>query len=95
MPTPSQTAKTTIELNLTPEQKNTLEKAAAITGLSLTDYVIHQALSAGMEQIASYGKMVLADRDREIFMAALDNPPEQNEALKSAIKDHQEKYGKW
>ena len=95
MPTPSQTAKTTIELNLTPEQKDTLEKAAAITGLSLTDYVIHQALSAGMEHITAYGKMILNDRDREIFMAALDNPPEPNDALKLAIKEHQEKYGNW
>ena len=95
MPTPSQTAKNTIELNLTYEQKDTLEKAAAIAGLSLTDYVIHQALIAGMEHIASYGKMVLNERDREIFMAALDNPPEPNEALKAAIKEHQAKYGNW
>ena len=29
------------------------------------------------------------------MVSALENPPEANEALKAAIKEHQEKYGKW
>ncbi|MGK7902386.1 MAG: DUF1778 domain-containing protein [Hormoscilla sp.] len=87
--------KTKIELEISSERKEMLEKAAAMTELSLNDYVVHYALVAAMEHIASHGKMVLADRDREVFMAALENPPEPNEALKAAIEKHQEKYGKW
>nr|WP_202895932.1 DUF1778 domain-containing protein [Iningainema tapete] len=64
-----------------------------MTGLSLNDYVIHQALSAAMEHIASYGKMVLSDHDQDIFNAALENPPEPNEALKAAFKEYQQEYG--
>ncbi len=40
-------------------------------------------------------KIVLSDRDWEIVTSALENPPEPNEALKAAIKEHQKKYGKW
>ncbi|MEC4986612.1 MAG: DUF1778 domain-containing protein, partial [Oscillatoria sp. PMC 1076.18] len=67
----------------------------AMTGLSLHDYIIHQALNSAIEDIANYDRMVLSDRDRDIFMEALENPPKANEALKAAIKEHQEKYGKW
>jgi uncharacterized protein (DUF1778 family) len=40
-------------------------------------------------------QIVLSERDWEIFASAIENPPEPNEALKAAIKEHQEKYGKW
>lgn len=40
-------------------------------------------------------KIVLSERDWNIMVSALENPPEANEALKAAIKEHQEKYGKW
>ena len=91
----AKTKKTKIELEISEERKETLEKAAAMTELSLNDYVVHYALVAAMEHIASHGKMALANSDREVFMAALENPPEPNEALKAAIKQHQEKYGEW
>ncbi|MBW4510188.1 MAG: DUF1778 domain-containing protein [Scytonematopsis contorta HA4267-MV1] len=91
---PSPNPETTLELKISKEHKERLEKAAAITGLSLNNYVIHQALNAAIEHIESYGKMVLSERDSEIFLAALENPPLPNEALKAAIKEHCEEYGK-
>lgn len=95
MSTPANTKETSITLSVSQEHKEKLEKAAAITGLSLKDYVIHQALIAAMEHIACNNSMILSDRDRDLFIAALENPPEPNEALRGAIKEHQEKYGKW
>ncbi|BAZ17567.1 hypothetical protein NIES4071_94470 [Calothrix sp. NIES-4071] len=86
---------TIIEVKISQINKEKLEKAAAITGLNLSDYVMHQALSAAMQHIESYGKMVLSERDSQIFLAALENPPEANEALRKAIKEHQEEYGEW
>lgn len=85
---------TTIELKISLINKEKLEKAAAITGLNLSDYVIHQALVAAIEHIDTYGKMVLSTRDSEIFLAALENPPEPPEALRAAVKEHLEEYGK-
>ncbi|RUT07964.1 hypothetical protein DSM106972_022240 [Dulcicalothrix desertica PCC 7102] len=40
-------------------------------------------------------KIVLSERDWDIMVSALENPPEAPEALKVAIKEHQDKYGKW
>ena len=85
---------TTIELKISLINKEKLEKAAAITGLDLSDYVIHQALIAALEHIETYGKMILSERDSEIFLAALENPPSPPEALKAAVKEHLEEYGK-
>jgi uncharacterized protein (DUF1778 family) len=92
---PSSNAKeTTIELKLSQENKERLQKAAAMTGLSLTDYVIYQALNAAINHMEIYGKVVLSERDSEIFLAAMENPPLANEELKAAIKEHIEEYGK-
>jgi hypothetical protein len=30
----------------------------------------------------------LSDRDRDLFLSLLDNPPEPNEALKNAMRKH-------
>jgi hypothetical protein len=35
----------------------------------------------------------LSDRDRDIFLALLDNPPEPNEALREAVKEYDRQHG--
>ena len=93
MSAPSHFPETRLTFTLSPEHKDCLERAAAITGLSLADYVIHQALNAAMEHIAQHDRMVLSNQDRDIYLAALEHPPEPNEALKLAVREHQEQYG--
>ena len=77
---------TSVTLNLSVEHQQTLEKAAAITGLSLHDYVLHQAMHAAIAHIASYSKMAISDREQELLMASLENSPSLNEAWEEAIK---------
>ncbi len=36
---------------------------------------------------------VLSDRDRDFFLAMLDNPPPPNEALKKLMRGHKESHG--
>ena len=85
------TQTTKIEINLTQAQKETLEKAASIRCLSLSDYLLEAALNLAEEQPLQPESIILSERDWEIVTAALENPPEPNEALKAAIKKHQEK----
>jgi uncharacterized protein (DUF1778 family) len=82
---------TSITLKLTIEQKEKLSLAAAMRCLSLSEYLLELALNAATEEIPEPEKIVLKERDWEIFREAVENPPEPNEALKAAIKDHQEK----
>jgi len=91
MSTSANSNETIVTLNLSPEHQQTLEKAATITGLSLHDYVLHQALQAAIAQIASYSQMAIYDREKELLMAALENSPSLNEVWKEAIKGSQEK----
>lgn len=96
MSTSIENAQTTkIEINLTQAQKETLEKAAAIRCLSLGEYLLEAALNLAEEQPLKPESSVLSEKDWEIFTSALENPPEPNEALKAAIKEYQEEYGKW
>ena len=37
-------------------------------------------------------RLVLADRDRDLFLSALDRPPKLQGKLKSAIAEYQDKY---
>lgn len=89
------TQTTKIEITLTQAQKEILEKAASSRCLSLSDYLVEVALNSAEEQPLQVESIVLSEKDWEIFTAALENPPEPNEALKAAITKHQEKYGKW
>ncbi|MCU0546589.1 MAG: DUF1778 domain-containing protein [Oscillatoriaceae cyanobacterium Prado104] len=83
-----------IELTLSQQDKETLEKAAAVQSKTLSEYLLKIALFLAKET-PKVEQIVLSDRDWEIFASAIENPPEPSAALKAAIKKHQEKYGKW
>ncbi len=96
MSNPIQTPQTTtIEITLSQEQKEVLENAATIRSLSLSEYLLEVALKLAEDLPLKLESIILSERDWEIVTSAIENPPEPNEALKAAIKKHQEKYGKW
>lgn len=73
-----------IAVRLPSDAKRTLERAAEITGRSLTDFVVDNALTAAKKAIEESEQMHLTGEDREMFLAALANPQEPNDALKAA-----------
>lgn len=95
MSTSTSTDNTSITLKLTQEQKEKLLKAATIRCLSLSEYLLELALNIATEEIPELDKILLNEKDWETFIAAIENPSEPNEALKRAIEEHQENYGKW
>jgi uncharacterized protein (DUF1778 family) len=82
-----------IDLRVTQSQKELLEKAAAIKGVSLSAYTILHLLPLAQQEIAAQEKLVLSDRDRDLLMSKLENPPELQGNLKSAIGKYRNKYG--
>jgi len=44
------------------------------------------------QEIENKEKLTLSNRDRDKFLAAIDNPPQLGGKLKSAIAKYQEKY---
>ncbi len=94
MSTPSQVKTTQIEITLNEEQTQTLEKAAAMRCLTLSEYLVELAINAATEEIPEPESMVLSEQDWEIFVSAIENPQELNPRLKAAIQKYKNEYEK-
>ena len=67
-------------------QKSLLERAAEIKHLSLSSYILSSSIKQAELDIAENEMLILSNRDRDLVMSALENPPEPNEALKGMFK---------
>jgi uncharacterized protein (DUF1778 family) len=73
------------EARIRSEEKRTLERAAELTGRTLTDFVMGSAHAAALETIERYEGVVLRDpRDREAFVDAMLKPRAPSRTLKAA-----------
>jgi uncharacterized protein (DUF1778 family) len=79
-----------LEVRTTSAQKRLIERAAELRGTSVTDFVISNIQVAAAETIKEFESLFLRDEAREIFVRALLNPPEPNEALKAATARHRQ-----
>ncbi|MCL1474517.1 DUF1778 domain-containing protein [Argonema antarcticum] len=95
MSTSTKTQEVKIELKISQELKEKLQKAANMRCMILDEYLLEILQDAAEQPIPEPESIVLSERDWEKFVSAIENPPEPNEALKAAIKENQEKYGKW
>jgi uncharacterized protein (DUF1778 family) len=93
MPKTSDAKNNRIDLRVTQEQKDLLEQAASLKGVSLSAYTILHLLPLAQKDIAAQEKLLLSDRDRDLLMASIENPPELPGKLQSAIAKYRDKYG--
>jgi uncharacterized protein (DUF1778 family) len=77
-----------IEARISPKQKRLFERAAAIEGVTLTDFVISSMQRAATSAVEDYTMIELSERNQRTFVEALMNPPEPNEALREAAKEY-------
>ena len=75
-----------IEARVSPEQKELFERAAAIEGVTLTDFAISTMHRAATRVVQEHTTIELSVRNQRAFVDALRNPPEPNEALREAAK---------
>lgn len=74
-----------IEARVTPETKEAIEHAAALEGISVTDFIVRAARDAAEQTIRSHEVITLSAEDSLRFVEAILNPPEPNEALRRAF----------
>lgn len=84
-----------LQTRVSRQQKAVLERAAELRGQSLTDFVIEAAQAAAEKVIQSHEIIVLTEKDRKVFFAALRRPPKPNAKLKAAAKRHRELIGEF
>jgi uncharacterized protein (DUF1778 family) len=75
---------------LTGVQKELFQRAADLTGRSLTDFVLSAAQDAAEETIRNQQILELTARETAAFLAALDNPPRLNLRLEADLRDRDE-----
>lgn len=75
-----------IDLRANSSQKTLLERAAELSHLTLSSYILASSLKQAQIDLAENETLMLSNRDRDFVMSVLENPPEPNEALKGLFE---------
>ena len=75
-----------VDFRVSDVQRSLLKRAAEIKHLSLSSYILSSSIKQAELDIAENEMLILSNRDRDLVMSALENPPEPNEALKGMFK---------
>jgi len=65
-----------------------IERAAAIYGATLNQFIVQSALDRAGEILQREELLRLTERDARTFLDALENPPEPSAALIGALQAH-------
>lgn len=79
-----------LEARVTSGQKAIMQRAAALEGTTLTDFVVRSAQRAAEESIRMHGSIALSERESRALVEALLNPPEPNAALRRAAQRYRQ-----
>ena len=77
-----------IDLRITREQKELLARASALSGVSLSSFLVNNALDQAKRIVVKSETITLSDRDRDLFYSILKNPPKPNKNLVKLMRNH-------
>ena len=77
-----------LHIRLDGDSKQKLELAAAYVNRSLSEFVLSRALDAADTVILEHETLRLSDADWQVFLDALEHPPEPNARLRQAFTEH-------
>ena len=77
-----------IHLRVSPRAKRTMERAAAYSDKTLTDYITDIAVSHSEALVREREVITLTPEAWEEFRRLLLDPPEPNKKLKEALAEH-------
>ena len=75
-----------IDIRLTDEDKEMIEKAAYTNRQSLSSYIISVVIKQAQLDLLQNETIHLCNEDRDYLLSVLDNPPEPTQALKDLFK---------
>lgn len=82
---------TRLDIRLQADTKELIQQAAALRNQSVTQFVVSTLSVAAGDVVSEHSHTVLSDRDRDLFLKLLDDPPEPNAALKNAAMSYHQK----
>ena len=75
-----------LDIRLNPQAKEKIEQAAVVSHQSLTDFVVTSLLRASEEALQRQQIIHLTNRDRDLFLAALEGDSRPNRPLRKAAE---------
>jgi uncharacterized protein (DUF1778 family) len=75
-----------LDIRLNAQAKEKIEQAAVVSHQSVTDFVVSSLLRASEEALQRQQAIRLTDRDRELFLAALETDVRPTRALRKAAQ---------
>ncbi len=87
MPNTEQTI-SRLNFRLSFELKEKIERAATVSGVTVTDFAINALVNSAEEVLDKHQTRTLSDRDRDLFSEMLDSSQKPNKALREAVKAH-------
>jgi uncharacterized protein (DUF1778 family) len=82
-----------LETRVTAEQKRLIERAAALQGRTVTDFVLTSVQEAAQRAIEAHQRLDLSVRDSQAFVEALLNPKPVNDRLRETVRRYRETTG--
>jgi uncharacterized protein (DUF1778 family) len=82
-----------LEARVTADQKSLIERAAALQGRSVTDFVLTSVQDAARRAIEEHQRLDLSLRDSQAFVEALMSPVPVNDRLRDTVRRYREKTG--
>ena len=79
-----------VAFRVKPELKERIETAAALMGLTVTDFVVATLSERASEVVDRQLRITLSDRDRDQFLAALERGGKPLPALIETLRKHQQ-----
>lgn len=79
---------TRLDVRMASDRKDLIEQAAGLLGQTISAFTVSTLVREASDVVERFGTVSLSDRDRDAFLAALDNPPKPNARLKRAFKAH-------
>lgn len=77
-----------ISIRTPPDLKRMVIAAAAVSNVSMTDFLLNAARKAAEQVLSESRQITLNQQEWDRFMELLDNPPAPNAALKKAMQRH-------
>jgi uncharacterized protein (DUF1778 family) len=74
-----------VDLRMTPAAKRTLQRAAAVTNKTLTEFLLDTGLDAAFDTLADRRVFQLDEKRWDAFTAALAAPPKNNPKLRGLL----------
>lgn len=82
-----------LEARVTAQQRELIQRAADLSGRSITDFIVSSLQSAAEETIRAHQVIELTARSTEAFVNSLLNPPAPNERLRAASRRYRDLTG--